>query len=174
MAWQYHVFDDIAYTISYAGEHYNVGSLGQVKLFFNKSDDGRTWTPISSKTSPFSLGGISEVGWAVDNTGVLYGVGRNEDGDDSGWGSRVLKFDPETMEAPQWIGNQSNPNIYESPRMFTHEAQCSKIGKKCHFKSAKKTLFALSKMAKKSIFKTNKNVIFGLFSGAKIDFLPFL
>lgn len=99
-----------------------MGSLGQVKLFFNKSDDGRTWTPISSKASPFSLGGISEVGWAVDDeSGVLYGVGRNEDGDDSGWGSRVLKFDPETMEAPQWIGNQSNPNIYESPRMFTHE-----------------------------------------------------
>ena len=52
---------------------------------------------------------------------MLYGVGRNEDGDDSGWGSRVLRFDPRTMSRPQWIGNQSNPEIFESPRMFRHE-----------------------------------------------------
>ena len=68
-----------------------------------------------------SIGGISEVGWGVDLNGILYGVGRNEDGDDSGWGSRILKFDPSTMTTPEWIGNQSDPHIYESPRMFIHE-----------------------------------------------------
>ena len=58
----------------------------------------------------------------------------------------------------------------------TLKAQCSKIGKKCNFKSAKKALFAFSKMAKKinfctrKKFKTTKNAIFGLFSGAKIGF----
>ena len=62
-----------------------------------------------------------QVGWATDLDGVLYGVGRNEDGDDSGWGSRVLKFDPRTMPRPEWIGNASNPEIFESPRMFRHE-----------------------------------------------------
>ena len=61
------------------------------------------------------------MGWATDLDGVLYGVGRNEDGDDSGWGSRVLKFDPRTMPRPEWIGNTSNPEIFESPRMFRHE-----------------------------------------------------
>ena len=46
---------------------------------------------------------------------------------------------------------------------------CSKIGKKCNFKNAKKkqshklydfekTLFAFSKMAKKSIFATEKSL----------------
>ena len=61
------------------------------------------------------------MGWATDLDGVLYGVGRNEDGDDSGWGSRVLKFDPRTMPKPEWMGNASNPEIFESPRMFRHE-----------------------------------------------------
>ena len=31
-------------------------------------------------------------------------------------------------------------------------SQCSRIGKKCNFKSAKKALFAFSKKSKKSIF----------------------
>ena len=64
---------------------------------------------------------FEQVGWTTDLDGVLYGVGRNEDGDDSGWGSRVLRFDPLTMAKPEWIGNTSNPEIFESPRMFRHE-----------------------------------------------------
>ena len=36
-------------------------------------------------------GGISEVGWEFDLEGNLWGVGRNEHGDDSRWGSRVFK-----------------------------------------------------------------------------------
>ena len=57
--------------------------------------------------------------------------------------------------------------------------QCSKIGKKCNFKSTK-THFLLSQKWQKNNFctrknfKTIKNAIFGLYSGAKIDFLPFL
>ena len=37
------------------------------------------------------------------------------------------------------------------------------------YKNDKKSIFAQQKK-----FKTTKNAIFGLFSGAKIDFLPFL
>ena len=62
VAWQYHVGDDgFAYTISYAGEHYNVEEIGQVSLHLNRSEDGRTWSPVSEAASPFSTGGISEV-----------------------------------------------------------------------------------------------------------------
>ena len=54
-----------------------------------------------------------------------------------------------------------------------------KLEKKYNFKS-KKRIFCSFKNGKKSIFapekkfKTAKNAISGLFSGAKIDFLPFL
>ena len=32
-----------------------------------------------------------------------------------------MKFDYKTMTSPEFIGNQSDPIIYESPRMFAHE-----------------------------------------------------
>ena len=51
----------LAYTISYAGEHYSVTDLGKVKLFFNYSVDGRTWQSALPNHSPFYIGGISEV-----------------------------------------------------------------------------------------------------------------
>ena len=54
-------------------------------------------------------------------------MGRNEDGDDSGWGSRVLRFDPRTMARPEWVGDESNPEIFESPRMFRHEQGASEF-----------------------------------------------
>ena len=53
----------------------------------------------------------------------MWGIGRNEDGDESGWGSRLFYFDIATMDKPQWTEEKSNPNIYESPRMFTHEGE---------------------------------------------------
>ena len=91
---------------SYAGDHYSLNQLGQVSLHFNYTDDGLMWKPIGN--SPFYIGGISEVGeyfkcdyiltyflpsflgfflkkgWAFDNDRVIWGVGRNEDGDDTG------------------------------------------------------------------------------------------
>ena len=58
-------------------------------------------------------------------------------------------------------------------------SHCSKIGKKCNFKSTKTHFLLFQKWQKinfctRKKFKTTKNAIFGLFSGAKIYFLPFL
>ena len=57
--------------------------------------------------------------------------------------------------------------------------RCSKIGKKVQFQKCKKALFAFSKMAKNQYLHQKKSLKlqkmqFNLFSGAKIDFLPFL
>ena len=121
VAWQYGVRNDWAYTISYSGDHYSVTELGQLSLHLNRSIDGLNWEPVG--VSPFSKGGISEVGWAFDNDGIMWGIGRNEDGDETGWGSRIFFFDLENMEAPQWTEARSDPHIYESPRMFNHEGE---------------------------------------------------
>lgn len=121
VAWQYALEDGMAYTISYSGEHYSITDLGQVSLYLNRSKNGIDWFPVGK--SPFYVGGISEVGWAFDDDGLIWGVGRNEDGDKSGWGSRIFVYDRDTMEAPQWTQEASDPNIYESPRMFKHEGE---------------------------------------------------
>ena len=59
------------------------------------------------------------------------------------------------------------------------DTQCSKIGKKVQFQKYKNTFFAISKMAKNQFLHQKKvenyqKCNFQLFSGAKIDFLPFL
>ena len=58
-------------------------------------------------------------------------------------------------------------------------AQCSKIRKKCNFKSSKTHFLQFQKLHKinfctRKKFETTKNATFRLFSGAQIDFLPFL
>jgi hypothetical protein len=120
VAWQVNVHNGTAYTISYSGEHYSV-HLGSVNLFLNTTTDGMNWEPLVGEDGLFYRGGISEVGWEFDSQGIMWGVGRNEDGDESGWGSRILRFDPRTDDQPQWTTSMSDPNIYESPRMFRHE-----------------------------------------------------
>ena len=55
-----------------------------------------------------------------DLTGNFWGVIRNEDGDESGWGSRLMHGKP--GKSAEWIfkSDKSDPTIYESPRMFRH------------------------------------------------------
>jgi len=58
-------------------------------------------------------------------------------------------------------------------------AQCSKIRKKCNFKSSKTHSLQFQKWHKinsctRKKFETTKNAILKLFSGAKTDSLPFL
>ena len=60
--------------------------------------------------------------------------------------------------------------------LFLQVPQCSKIGKSAISK-VQKSIIYIFKNGKKSIFALEKSLklpIFGLFSGAKIDFLPFL
>lgn len=55
----------------------------------NTSNDGLNWEPVQSEIPVSYVGGGSEVGWNFDLNGNFYGVIRNEDGDESGWGSRI-------------------------------------------------------------------------------------
>jgi hypothetical protein len=53
----------------------------------------------------------------------MWGVARNEDGDDSGWGSRTFTAPAGDPSAWQWTAEESDPWIYESPKMFRHGAE---------------------------------------------------
>lgn len=57
-----------------------------------------------------------------DLDGNFWGVLRNEDGDPSGFGSRVAFAPKERLWDWQLfpLTNKSDPNIYESSRMFRH------------------------------------------------------
>ena len=67
--------------------NYHSQDMGQLFMFFNCSTDGITWQPAGREWTYY--GGLTELGWYYDLAGNVWGVGRNEDGDDSGWGSRL-------------------------------------------------------------------------------------
>eukprot|EP00088_Acartia_fossae_P019705 TRINITY_DN21518_c0_g1_i1.p1 TRINITY_DN21518_c0_g1~~TRINITY_DN21518_c0_g1_i1.p1 ORF type:complete len:417 (-),score=42.35 TRINITY_DN21518_c0_g1_i1:55-1305(-) len=109
------------YSVSYSGDYSTPGDpedLGKLDLFFNRSTNGLDWEPWGQ--SVVYHGGLTEVGFGFDLSGNLWGVGRNEDGDDSGWGSRIFSAPASNLDQWTFSEEESNPDIYESPRMFRH------------------------------------------------------
>lgn len=95
IAWQYNVENGTAYVGSYSGFKYNLFGLGNASVRLNKSSDGVHWESVDNEHPISYTGGVSEVGWAYDLQGHFWGVLRNEDGDSSGWGSRVAHGYPD-------------------------------------------------------------------------------
>ena len=52
--------------------------------------------------------------------GNIWGVARNEDGDESGWGSRTFFASHDDLSQWDFVSEESDPWIYESPKMFRH------------------------------------------------------
>jgi hypothetical protein len=119
IAWELKVRDGRAWATTYIGNHYGAGE-GKVAVHFKSSTDGIEWNDVDPSGSPVYVGGVSEVGFDFDPAGNLFAVGRNEDGDSSGMGSLV--FSAAASRPGKWLAPAvSNPNRYDSPRMFSHE-----------------------------------------------------
>ena len=52
--------------------------------------------------------------------GNIWGVARNEDGDESGWGSRTFFASHDDLSDWSFVSEESDQWIYESPKMFRH------------------------------------------------------
>jgi len=120
ITWQLDVINGIGYSSSYIGDHYQP-EAANMKLYFNYTTDGKNWLPINRTTQYQYFGGVSELGWTLDIDGNFWGVMRNEDGDDSGWGSRIAYASKGNLG--YWMlfpPDRSDPDIYESPKMFVH------------------------------------------------------
>lgn len=115
--WTMKVRGGVAYMTSYWGEHYAQGqSLLDVR--FSYSLDGLTWQRVDGK--PFVYrGGVSEAAFEFERDGTMWAVTRNEDGDDSGFGSHVCSAPPGALST--WsCSARSSPERYDSPSMFRH------------------------------------------------------
>ena len=106
------------YMTSYLGDHYSSGK-SKINVFFKTSKNGIDWAPVNPNTPFVYEGGVSEVGFEFTENGKLWAVTRNEDGDNSRWGSHVATS--ENWGKEPWVfPKQSNPNRYDSPRMVRH------------------------------------------------------
>jgi hypothetical protein len=105
---------------SYKGNHYDLFGKSGIELYFKVSEDGYDFKPVDPGHPVVYSGGVSEAGFEFDASGDLWAVTRVEDGDASGWGSHLAKA---KADAPgDWsFPKKTDPERYDSPRMFRHE-----------------------------------------------------
>lgn len=107
-----------AWLTSYVGNHYAAGA-GTIEVRFEVSDDGLAWKPVQDGRRVVYTGGVSEVAFEFDEAGALWAVGRNEDGDASGFGANVCTAPADALGT--WTcSNPADPERYDSPEMFRH------------------------------------------------------
>lgn len=116
--WDMKVRGGAAYMTSYLGNHYGTDDA-TIEVYFSKSEDGLTWAPADPEHPVGYLGGVSEAAFELDETGAVWVVGRNEDGDETGFGSLLCTAPPERLG--DWdCPDESDPERYDSPEMFRH------------------------------------------------------
>lgn len=115
--WGMKVRDGRAWLTSYDGVRYSTEQT-TVRVFFRVSDDGVTWQPVKGDGVVYS-GGISEVAFEFTAAGELWAIGRNEDGDASGFGSNLCTAPADDLGT--WTcDTPADPERYDSPEMIRH------------------------------------------------------
>ena len=97
----------------------------EVRLW--KTSDGRNWTPFDPARPVIYAGGGSEADCVLGDDGFLYGVIRNEAGDDTGWGSKICRAPAASPAA--WTC-RSDPRKYDSPFMLWHDGEAYLIARR--------------------------------------------
>lgn len=119
---QVHAPDDgkkVVYKTSYVGNHYAADA--ECTVLFEQSSDGMKWQPVGKESAVYS-GGISEVSFAFTPRGDLVAIGRNEDGDRTGFGSQL--FFASRADLGTWVPLRvSLQHRFDSPRLRCMEGE---------------------------------------------------
>ena len=129
--WEMKTRQGATYLTSYEGTHYSITKPSHLNVMFKKTLDGEVFTPVdpSAKTPTVYHGGVSETGWEFDHEGNVWAVTRNEDGDESGFGSQIMFAPKENLSKWQKLG-PIDRNCYMSPKMFRVGKDMYLIGRK--------------------------------------------
>mmetsp|Transcript_26541 Transcript_26541/g.48857 ORF Transcript_26541/g.48857 Transcript_26541/m.48857 type:complete len:440 (-) Transcript_26541:106-1425(-) len=113
ITWDIKVHEGTAYKVGYIGNHYSDDCT--LSVVFECSGDGENWKSVG-KSEVVYVGGISEVSFAFTSKGDLVAIGRNEDGDHTGFGSQLF-FAPR-QDLGSWTPLKvCLPQRFDSPRM---------------------------------------------------------
>jgi hypothetical protein len=104
----------MAYKASYIGDHYGTDEM---YVLFERSRDGWVWEPVGEDGSVVYKGGVCEVAFEFTSKGDLVAIGRNEDGDATGFGTQ-LYFAPKENLCKWTALKVSLPWRFDSPRMM--------------------------------------------------------
>jgi hypothetical protein len=126
--WDIKVYKDAsgvetAYKASYIGDHYGTKD---VFVLFEKSYDGWKWEPVGEDGSVVYRGGVCEVAFEFTSSGDLVAIGRNEDGDATGFGTQ-LYYAPKNSLGKWKSLPVSIPWRFDSPRMMRTDGGSGEI-----------------------------------------------
>lgn len=126
--WRGRTVDGTSYLIGYGGgaSSYDA-SGGAIRVHWLKTSDGVTFDPAIGSDSMVLEGGASEVDWAFLPDGGLVAVGRNEEGDDDGFGSKICRAEAGALE--HWTCRH-DPKKYDSPLVFRHGDDVYLVGRR--------------------------------------------
>jgi hypothetical protein len=116
ITWDFKVRGGRAWMTSYRNKRYDLQTR-PVEIRFQTSTDGLDWQDVGE--GPVYRGGATETSFEFDRGGSLWAITRNEDGDESGFGSHVVSAEAGTPSA--WrFPKRSDPGKFDSPRLFRH------------------------------------------------------
>jgi hypothetical protein len=121
IAWRTRVIDGRGYMTAYrGGEHLYSLSRQPMSVELYATTDGRHWQPADPAHPVVSSGGGSEADFGLLPGGSLFGVIRNEEGDESGWGSKLCHATG-TAQGPWTCTNDKRK--FDSPNVFVHDGE---------------------------------------------------
>jgi len=114
--WRARNIGGTGYLIGYTGgENIYQGTEPTVDVYFLKTHDGRSFSPVVPGRPVVLTGGGSETDFAFLDDGSLVAVVRNELGDEDRWGSKICRA--EAGDLGKWTC-KPDPKKYDSPLVF--------------------------------------------------------
>jgi hypothetical protein len=126
--WRARVIEGRAYLIIYRGGENIYEADGEpVEVHWLTTDDGVSWRPVAGDDPVVLRGGTSETDFALLDDGSVVAVGRNEAGDELGFGSRICTA---PADDPMDWTCAADPRKYDSPLVFRHAGQVWLVGRR--------------------------------------------
>jgi len=126
--WRIHQFDGVPYLLGYVGGENIYQEHGEpIQVKWLTTNDGLEWTPVVDGQETVLEGGVSETDFTFLDDGTLIAVGRNEAGDDDGFGSKICRAEADDLGNWQC---ETDRKKYDSPLVFSHGGHVYLIGRR--------------------------------------------
>ncbi|MCC7536287.1 MAG: hypothetical protein IT379_08745 [Deltaproteobacteria bacterium] len=126
--WRTRIERGTPFMVAYlGGEHIYTFDGIPLEIELLTTSDGREWVAYDADRPVVSRGGGSETDFVLADDGSLFGVIRNEAGDETGWGSKICRA-PAT-DITDWTC-VSDPRKYDSPLMFWYDGEAYLIARR--------------------------------------------
>lgn len=126
--WRIHHFDGVPYLLGYVGGENIYQADGEpIQVKWLTTADGLEWTPVIDGQETVLEGGVSETDFTFLEDGTLIAVGRNEAGDEDGFGSKICRAEADDLAT--WRC-ETDRKKYDSPLVFEHSGHVYLIGRR--------------------------------------------